>query len=254
MQITTLRFFVMVCAIALVMPSCVSKKKFEELMNEKGALAESLAASQKKVQELDEKIAQLESDMDAQKKDFEGRIASLESDLTAAKSEAEAAKAATAAKEAEITSLKTQVKEAFAVTGDLTLTEKNGAMVVSLENPVNYKSGSSRLDKDARTAIDNLAEMMKNNPDMSLLIEGHTDDKAFISGSRDNWNLSIDRATKVVRRLIKKGVNSSQLAIVGRGDTMPAASNETEEGRAENRRTEVKPNVSTGSLFKIGGN
>lgn len=252
MQFTTLRFFLLFCVAALMMPSCVSKKKFEELMNEKGALAESLAASQKKVQELDEKIAQLESDMAAQKADFEGRITSLEADLSTAKSESAAAKAALSAKEAEVASIKKQVKDAFAVTGDLTLTERGGAMVVSLENPVNYPSGSTRLNKEARMAIDNLAETMKNNPNMALLIEGHADSQKFASGGRDNWDLSVDRAMKVVRRLVKKGVNPSQLAVAGRGDTAPVAPNDTKEGRAENRRTDVKPNVNTGDLYKIG--
>jgi len=222
-------------------------------MNEKGALAESLAASQKKVQELDEKISQLESDMAAQKTEFEGRISTLEGELSTAKTELEAAKSQVAAKEAEVVAVKKQVKDAFAVTGNLGLTEKNGAMVVTLDNPVNYSSGSTRLNKDARNAIDNLAETMKNNPSMMLLIEGHTDDKKFASGGRDNWNLSVDRAMKVVRRLVKKGVNPAQLSVAGRGDSVPATSNETKEGRAENRRTVVKPNINTGELYKIGG-
>jgi chemotaxis protein MotB len=252
MQFTTLRFFLLFFAATFMMSSCVSKKKFEELMNEKGALAESLASSQKKVQELDEKIAQLESDMAAQKTDFEGRITSLESDLSTAKSETAAAKAALSAKEAEVMAVKKQVKDAFAVTGNLGLTEKNGAMVVSLESPVTYGSGSTRLNKDARMAIDNLAETMKNNPSMSLLIEGHTDDKKFVSGGRDNWDLSVDRAMRVVKRLVKKGVNPSQLTVAGRGDAAPAASNETKEGRSENRRAVVKPSLNTGELYKIG--
>lgn len=252
MQFTTLRFFLLFFAASLMMTSCVSKKKFEELMNEKGALAESLAASQKKVQELDEKIAQIESDMAAQKTDFEGRITSLESDLSTAKSESAKAKTALAAKEAEVTGIKKQVKDAFAVTGNLALTEKNGTMVVSLENPLTYASGSSRLSRTERQSIDQLAETMKNNPNMALLIEGHTDNKKFASNGRDNWDLSVNRAMKVVKRLVKKGVNPNQLSVAGRGETMPAASNDSKEGRSENRRTEVKPNVNTGALYKIG--
>ena len=172
--------------------------------------------------------------------------------MASSKTELAAAKAAVTAKEAEIASVKKQVKDAFAVTGDLSLTEKAGAMVVTLDSPVNYNSGSTRLNKEAREAIDNLAETMKNNPNMALLIEGHTDDKKFVSNGRDNWDLSVDRAMKVVRRLVKKGVNPSQLAVAGRGDSQPAAANDTKEGRAENRRTMVKPNVDTGELYKIG--
>lgn len=248
----TLRLLLLCMVVSFALPSCVSKKKFDELMSEKASIAESLASSQKKVTELEEKIAQLEADMAAQKTEFEGRISSLEGELSTAKSGLEAAKAQVTAKETEIAEMKKSVKEAFAVTGDLTLKEENGAMVVALTPDVNYRSGSSRLDKEARESIDNLAEKMKNNPNMSLLIEGHTDDKKFVSAGRDNWDLSVDRAMKVVRRLVKKGVNPNQLAVVGRGETEPAASNETEEGRSQNRRTEVKPNVNTGALYKIG--
>ncbi len=251
----TLRLLFFCSVIALVLPSCVSKKKFDELLAEKGAIAESLAESQAKVQMLEEKIAQLESDMEAQKKELEGKIASMQSDLDAANAATAAAKAEAAAKEAELASLKKNIQDAFAIPGDMTVSESNGDLVVTLSSPVNYKSGSTRLSKDARAAVDNLAETLKNNPNMKILVEGHTDDDALIEGAAysDNWDLSVARAMKVVRRLVKAGVDPGQLSVAGKGEHAPAASNDTDDGKAQNRRTEVKPSAKTGTLYNLGG-
>lgn len=252
----TLRLLFFCSVVALAFPSCVSKKKFQELLDEKGAIAESLAESQAKVQMLEEKIAQLESDMEAQKKELEGKIASMQSDLDAAKSAAAAAEAATKAKEAELASLKKDIQSAFAIPGDMTVTDQNGDLVVTLSSPVNYRSGSTRLNKDARTAIDNLAETLKNNPNMSVLIEGHTDDDALVTGAAyaDNWDLSIARAKKVVKRLVKAGVDPAQLSLAGKGEFQPVGDNETSDGKAQNRRTEVQANPKDAVLYKLGGN
>jgi chemotaxis protein MotB len=251
----TLRLLFFCSVIALALPSCVSKKKFDELLTEKGAIAESLAESQAKVQMLEEKIAQLESDMEAQKKELEGKIAAMQSDLNAAKADAAAAKEATAAKEAELASLKKDIQSAFAIPGDMTVTDQNGELVVTLASPVNYRSGSTRLNKEAREAIDNLAETLKNNPNMSILVEGHTDDDALVAGAsyQDNWDLSVARAMKVVKRLVKAGVDPAQLSVAGAGEYEPVGDNETPEGKAKNRRTDVQPNPKTGTLFKLGG-
>lgn len=251
----TLRFLFFCSVIALALPSCVSKKKFDELLTEKGAIAESLAESQAKVQMLEEKIAQLESDMEAQKKELEGKIAAMQSDVDAAKADAANARATAAAKEAELASLKKDIQSAFAIPGDMTVTDQNGDLVVTLSSPVNYRSGSTRINKEARTAIDNLAETLKNNPNMHILVEGHTDDDQLVGGAsyKDNWDLSVGRAMKVVKRLVKAGVNPSQLSVAGKGEFDPVGDNETKEGKAQNRRTDVKPSAKTGSLFKLGG-
>ncbi|MCR9289936.1 MAG: OmpA family protein [Bacteroidetes bacterium] len=251
----TLRLLFFCSVIALALPSCVSKKKFDELLSEKGAIAESLAESQAKIQMLEEKIAQLESDMAAQKKDFEGQIAGMQSDLSAAKTDAANARKAAEAKEAELASLKKDIQSAFAIPGDMTVTDQNGDLVVTLASPVNYKSGSTRINKDAREAIDNLAETLKNNPNMHILVEGHTDDDQLIGGAsyKDNWDLSVARAMKVVKRLVKAGVDPAQLSVAGKGEFDPIGDNETDDGQAKNRRTDVKPSAKSGNLYKLGG-
>lgn len=251
----TLRLLFFCSVIALALPSCVSKKKFQELMDEKGAIAESLAESQAKVQMLEEKVAQLESDMEAQKKELEGKIAGMQNDLDAAKAEAASARKAAEAKEAELAALKKDVQAAFALPSDLAVTEQNGDLVVTLASPVHYKSGSTRLSKEAREAIDNLAETLKSNPNMHLLVEGNTDDDQLVEGApyKDNWELSVARAMKVVKRLVKAGVDPAQLTVAGKGEFNPIGDNETPEGKAQNRRTDVKPSAKTAPLYKLGG-
>ena len=250
----TLRLLALLLLVTtLALPSCVSKKKFLELEDAKAALASSLADSKEKVNMLEGKVSSLEADMANQKSQFESDIAGLRSDIDAAKSSAEMAQKSLADKEAELAKIKSDVKSALGLNSGANITEKNGDLYVTLENPVQYRSGSARLNRAARKSIESLAETMKNNPSMHLLIEGHTDNKKFVSGSNmDNWQLSVNRAMAVVKRLIRKGVSPDQLTVSGRGDTAPAATNDTSEGRAQNRRTVAKPKVDTGKLYKIG--
>ncbi len=251
----TLRLLLFFFVVAMALPSCVSKKDFDALQAEKGKMAESLAASQKKVQELDAKITSLEAEMESEKTRLNGEIASLKSDLNATQSELAAAKKAAAEKDAQVAEMKKQIKDAFAIAGDLEVEEINGNVVVKLASPVNYRSGSTRINKDGREAIDQLAETLKNNPNMHVLVEGYTDDEQLIEGAayKDNWDLSVARAMKVVRRLIKKGVGPEQLAVSGKGENEPVAPNDSDENKAKNRRTEVQAAPNTGTIYKIGG-
>ena len=249
----TMRLLAIMMVVALALPSCVSKKKFMDLENEKNALANSLASANEKVTMLEGKVSGLETDMANQKSQFESDIAGLRKDIDAAKSDAEMAKKSLADKEAEIAKIKSEIKGALGLNSNLSIQEKDGDVYVTMESPVNYRSGSSRLNRAALKSIDALAESLKNNPDVSILIEGHTDNKKFVADSgMDNWQLSVNRAMAVVKRLIRKGVNPDQLTVAGRGEGDPAASNDTREGRAENRRTDAKPRPNAGTLYKLG--
>ena len=249
----TMRLLAIIMVVALALPSCVSKKKFMELENEKTALANSLANANEKVSMLEGKVASLETDMANQKSKFESDIAGLRKDIDAAKSDAEMAKKALAEKEAEIAKIKGEVKTALGLNSSLSITQKGSDLYVTMESPVQYRSGSARLNRAARKSIEALAESLKNNPDVRILIEGHTDNKKFVSGSgMDNWQLSVNRAMAVVKRLIRKGVNPDQLTVAGRGENDPIGDNATPEGRAQNRRTDAKPRPNAAALYKIG--
>lgn len=254
----TLRLTTLAIAITLALPSCVSKKKFQQLTDEKAAVASSLAESQNKVKTLEGKVSEVEteltnqkSEMSNQKSQFEKDIDGLRKGVDEAKSSADAAKKALTDKEAEIVKIKKDVKASLGM-NDVPVSEVNGDLVVSLANPVTFSNGSSRLNKDNFKVIDSLAVVMKNNPTMHLIIEGYTDSKMFPKKSKtDNWQLSYNRALMVAKRLIKQGINPNQLTVAGRAEFDPIAPNDTKDGRAQNRRTIAKPKPSTGAIYKL---
>ncbi len=249
----TMRLLALFMVVALALPSCVSKKKFLDLENEKSALASSLAESNEKVNMLEGKVSDMETDLANQKTKFEGDIAGLRTDVDAAKSAADMAQKSLADRDAELAKIKKEVRTALGLDSGVDIKEMDGDLYVTMESPVNYRSGSSRLNRDARKSVEALAESLKNNPSMHLLIEGHTDSQTFpADAGTDNWQLSVNRAMAVVKRLIKKGVNPDQLTVAGRGATAPSGDNTTTEGRSKNRRTDAKPRANSGSLYKIG--
>lgn len=124
----------------------------------------------------------------------------------------------------------------------LTVEQKNGKVYVSMENKLLFKSGSWAVGSEGKTAVVEVGKVLGDNPDISVLIEGHTDDDPF-GGSgpiADNWDLSTKRATAIVAILSEnKAVSKQNLTAAGRGEFSPLASNTTAEGKAKNRRIEI---------------
>ena len=124
----------------------------------------------------------------------------------------------------------------------LTVEQKNGKVYVSMENKLLFKSGSWAVGSEGKNAVVEVGKVLGDNPDISVLIEGHTDDDPF-GGSgpiADNWDLSTKRATAIVAILSEnKAVNKQNLTAAGRGEFSPLASNATTEGKAKNRRIEI---------------
>jgi len=105
-----------------------------------------------------------------------------------------------------------------------------------LEN-VNYETGKATLDEDSYPVLDELVAYLNRKDDQRIEIGGHTDN---VGSAANNLKLSMERAVTVMQYLISKGISPSRLEAKGYGMTMPIESNKTEEGRAQNRRTEVK--------------
>ena len=229
-----------------VLSSCVSKKKFDELTAAKMATDAALAETQANVKTLSEEKDALAADLEAGK----AQMAAIQADLDATKAQMAQLAEKLNMTEAELAKVKAQIDGVFADYSEsgLALEVKNGQMYVT-SDPVTFRSGSSRLNKDQRNAIDALAETLIANPKVKILVEGHTDSKKFKAGTgMDNWDLSIRRANSIVRRLIKKGVSPSQLTVSGAADGDPIGDNETAEGREMNRRSVLKPNANLSSL------
>jgi chemotaxis protein MotB len=149
-----------------------------------------------------------------------------------------------AAKEATMKKLKETLSNAlnsFEGKG-LTVEQKNGKVYVSMENKLLFNSGSWAVGSEGKKAVVELGKVLGDNPDISVLIEGHTDDDRFSASGpiADNWDLSTKRATAIVAILSEnKSINKENLTAAGRGEFSPLASNASAEGKAKNRRIEI---------------
>lgn len=136
---------------------------------------------------------------------------------------------------------------------ELTVREKDGKVYVAMSDKLLFQSGSARLDKRGEEALGKLAEVLNKQTDIDVFIEGHTDNKPINTVQfKDNWDLSVIRATSVVRILIKNyNVNPLQIQPSGRGEYMAVDDNETAEGRSKNRRTEIIMAPKLDKLFQM---
>jgi chemotaxis protein MotB len=124
----------------------------------------------------------------------------------------------------------------------LTVEQKNGKVYVSMENKLLFNSGSYAVGSEGRKAVVELGKVLGDNPDLSVLIEGHTDDDPYAGSGpiANNWDLSTKRATAIVAILSENAkINKQKLTAAGRSEFSPLASNATPEGKAKNRRIEI---------------
>ena len=117
----------------------------------------------------------------------------------------------------------------------LSIKQRNGKVYISMENKLLFKSGKWNIELQGKQALMRLSKVLEENPDISILIEGHTDN---IGRPNENFDLSKRRAQVVADYLTNKGVSAERLHSRGFGQEKPKASNQTQEGRALNRRTE----------------
>jgi chemotaxis protein MotB len=150
-----------------------------------------------------------------------------------------------AAKEASLKKLKETLSKslkAFEGKG-LTVQQKDGKVYVSMENKLLFESGSWAVGSEGKKAVVEVSKVLGDNPEIAVLIEGHTDNDKFsgtVGSVENNWDLSTKRATAIVNILGENNkVNKQNLTAAGRGEYSPLLSNETPEGKAKNRRIEI---------------
>ena len=203
---------------------------------------EALTANINKNREL---LAQLEAKEKAMVAE-QARLNKLKADLDASSKRLSELEAYIAAKDASMKKLKeTLLKSLKAFDGKgLTVYEKDGKVYVSMENKLLFQTGSWAVNGEGKTAVVEVGKVLAQNPDLSVLIEGHTDDDKITGnlggGIESNWDLSTKRATAIVNILSEnKGINKQNLTAAGRGEFAPLMSNDTPEGKAKNRRIEI---------------
>jgi chemotaxis protein MotB len=204
-------------------------------------LLTELQAAQENLQKKEDILRQLEQNLDTKKTSLDeltfelekrnARLAELEKILDGQKKI--------------VQDLKSKVSEALLgfENNGLTVTMKNGKVYVSLDEKLLFKSASWDIDANGRNALKKLAGVLEKNPGIQIMIEGHTDNVPYNPGSgqlKDNWDLSVKRATTVVRVLIEGSkIEPKRLTASGRSEYLPVENGNTPDARQKNRRTEI---------------
>lgn len=205
-----------------------------------------------------EKLQDLVDQLEASQKDLaarEGRIKEVESMLAAREARLAEVEAALRARDSVMQALHKRLEDAllgFKKDG-LTVEIINGKVYVSLSNKLLFASGSTQIDKNGQKALSDLAAVLKDQTDITIMVEGHTDDVKVtnLGQIKDNWDLSVMRSTEVVRLLVQNGVQPDRVIPSGRSEFIPKASGTSAEARAANRRTEIILSPKLDELYEL---
>ncbi|RIY11856.1 cell envelope biogenesis protein OmpA [Hymenobacter rubripertinctus] len=208
-------------------------------------VSQDLARREAELGELDQNLRKSRADIDR-----------LNQDLTAREAKLGELQKALAEKDRAVDALKASVSNAlrgFKGT-DLQVEMRNGKVYVSLSEQLLFKSGSTRVDPKGQEALKQLAAVLQQQPDVNVVVEGHTDNVPFSRAAgamQDNWDLSVLRATEIARLLTTGGVAPERVTASGRSQYVPVAPNSSPENKALNRRTEIILTPKLNELFKI---
>ncbi|UGU14263.1 OmpA family protein [Sinomicrobium kalidii] len=221
-----------------------AKKNLENLQESYNALEKNssaaIAENSKKNREL---LAELETKENALARES-ARLEELKKQLEARSRRVDELESLIASKEEAMKNLKDAISKAlldFEGNG-LTVEHRDGKVYVSMENKLLFESGSWAVGSEGRRAVAELGKVLAQNPDISVLIEGHTDNVPYRGNGQiqDNWDLSTKRATAIVHILRENpNINPQNLTAAGRSEYAPVATNKTTQGKAKNRRIEV---------------
>ena len=211
--------------------------------NSSASIAENSKKNRQLLEELESKqndLAEKTAALEAERK----RLERLQKDLADRSARVDELEGLIAAKDAKMRGLKDAISKAltdFEGKG-LTVEQRDGKVYVSLENKLLFDSGSWTVGTNGTKAVKQLGSVLADNPEIAVLIEGHTDNVPY-GGSgnlQGNWDLSAKRATSIVNILRQnKGIDPKNLTAAGRGEYAPVAENDTPENKAKNRRIEV---------------
>jgi len=218
------------------------KQECDELQKAyEGKLKSNKSEAQKLLQELNDKenrLRQLEDDLRTREK----RVKELE-DILQAQRDA-------------VTQLRDKLLKALKGYTDkgLNVYEKDGRVYVSMDEKLLFESGKTEVNREGQKALAELGKVLESDPSLQVVVEGHTDNVP-LSGSgpiKDNWELSVLRAASVTRILLEnRNIDPKRITPAGRGEFIPVAANDTKEGRARNRRTEIIIEPKLDELIKL---
>lgn len=262
----------------IIFSSCVSKKKYVALEQENGEIKSQLMKTQVAKEELEGKFAAIEARVD----EYNSKIKSLNQDVAGLSIESEAKfevnedgtimsgmskqkmlktlENVDQVKLAQATTLKDSMNLAVQYNlskaidtsdldenKDLVVDINETVVMISIADDMLFNSGSYRVSSKANTILQQLADVINSEPSLDVMVEGHTDSRSINTDKiQDNWDLSVLRATAVVRKLQKQfNVAPEQLIASGRSSYQPLVENDSRQNRAKNRRTRIilMPNI-----------
>lgn len=255
--ITKLSLVALIGFSAITQTSCVAKKKYDaEVSGRAKAEADARALAQAR--------AALEGDTSALAQRNRQMAANMNSQSLSAKTEQELLAGKLQGKERELAQQQLRLRELQATlnrqtqavqalrsavtsalqgfnTDELTIENKNGKVYVSLQDKLLFPSGSTQVNPAGKDALKRLAEVLSKNSEIEIVVEGHTDNVPVKQGAsyKDNWDLSVLRATTISRLMIENGIDAKRIEAAGRGQHFPVATNADAAGKARNRRTEI---------------
>ena len=269
-------YMFMVAVTTVSMVSCVSSKKFKaeqarnaelsgknsQLQNDLKACDDAKADAARKITGLESDVANLNKQLELVKENNTTALKQLQDLSVISSSQAESIKKSMdnlGMKDAYIQDLQTQMAKKDSLNmalvmnlkgaignmddQDINIKVDKGVVFIDISDKLLFKSGSYDITPRAQEVLGKVAQVLKAQPDLEFMVEGHTDNaelRGKIGPMKDNWDLSVFRATSVVRVLQKKyGLDPAKMAAAGRGEFKPVADNSTADGKAANRRTRI---------------
>lgn len=258
--------FLMLSAVSLTIVSCVSKKKFTELESRHAQTVSSLQKTRVEKEDLENKFARIEAraakynerinslvdENDAKLDVIEGKLVLSEANkkkMRQALSKMDAGELANAKTLTDSVNIAVSNNLMKSVdtsdlenSDDIDINIDDTVVVISISDKMLFKSGSYSVNSSANKILSKIASVINSEPSIEVLVEGHTDSQTINTiGIKDNWDLSVKRATSIVRLLQEKyEVEPAKLIAAGRSSYIPLTDNSTSENRSRNRRTEIK--------------
>ncbi|GAB2695390.1 OmpA family protein [Mucilaginibacter koreensis] len=261
-----LKYILLAALTCIMMNSCVSTKKYntllasrDSLQNRTTNLETELARLQADTARLHHQIADLQTKFNALNKDYNAssnQVGQLSDDLKKREARLREVEDILRKRDEATNALRNKLQQAllgFQNSG-LTVDIRNGKVYVSLTDKLLFPSGSIVIDEKGKQALEQLAAVLNKEPDINIAVEGHTDDKRVVNLGqiKDNWDLSVLRATSVTRFLTEvQKVDPHRLTATGKGQYQPIDPANTDAARARNRRIEIVLTPKLDELYNL---
>jgi len=278
MELEMIKKIIISLALSLLIASCVSQGKYDLMVGERDTQVQKGDSLQKVINalnsrnlELTRDIAKLNDELKSLRETYEtlkenssagamsmiAKLEGLQKDIAERENRLEEIKRKLDERDRFLTSLRESIQKAMAGVeeGGLTVYVKDGKLYVSLSNKLLFKTGSTSIDQKGLDALLQLANVLNQQSDINVLVEGHTDNQPITAQAgrfKDNWDLSVMRATEVVRFLTVEGkVDPKRIIASGRSEFFPIEAGDSPESRAINRRTEIILTPNMDILFDL---